>query len=439
MTRDTSRMVASLADLRQQSKRVATLKLGHWTIEKSFLSEPLPSLRKLEITYRYDGDDDGLDEEWDIDWAPVWGPKENTTSWSFPTLTSLIIYNLHPIPFHTPRLTCFKFCDEEDVVDTDTIVDFFSNCPLLEHINIFYAHEYQGERDLVSLPCLRTYTENTLNEVCPLTVLNTLSLPPSCSVTLGSRTGCGPITEADDTFPHFENPDYLTEITRIKLKTTDGINGREKAGTLELINAKGTRVCSERMDLKRDEHKPLENQVHNEAHLGFLRSLNCRSVGTLCIDGYAWQKKVAVEFLKEALGLGNVGTLVLSHNAVGPCLSVLDENPGASGHSRWFSLIHTLIVCPGADTSPSYLHDLVLRRILRIAQRKKVAGLPFRFTSLFLGSGQRSEWGETLEELKTCVGKLEVVTGDDCLDWDVDKYFLDGLDYLQKDRDVQWD
>ena len=431
MTRDTSRTVASLADLRQQSKQIVTLKLGCWSFQKRFLSEPLPSLRKLKVFRSYNKGND----EWDTDW----GPTKKATSWSFPYLTSLIIYELHPIPFHTPRLTCFKFWDEGDFVDTGPIIDFLSNCPLLQHIDIHYLFGYQGEHDLVSLPCLRTYAETIFDEVYPFMMLNTLSLPPFCSVTLRSQTNRHPKTEVGDALPRFENPDYLTEIMRIKLKTTDDINGREKAGALELINAKGTRVCSVRMGPEGDEHEPLKNQTPNEAHLYSLRSLNCRSVGTLCIDGYDWQNEVAAEFLEEVLGFGNVGTLVLSRHAVGPCLSVLDEDPNASGHSRWFSPIQTLIVCPDANTNPSRLHNLILRPILRIAQRKKVAGLLFRFTSLFLGSGQRSEWGETLEELKTCVGKLEVVTGDDCLDWDIDKYFLDGLDHLQKDRDVQWD
>lgn len=34
--------------------------------------------------------------------------------------------------------------------------------------------------------------------------------------------------------------------------------------------------------------------------------------------------------------------------------------------------------------------------------------------------------------------KLEVVEGDDVLDWEVDKYSLDGLEHL-KNRNVQWD
>ena len=44
-----------------------------------------------------------------------------------------------------------------------------------------------------------------------------------------------------------------------------------------------------------------------------------------------------------------------------------------------------------------------------------------------------------MEELREYVEELEVILGDDVLDWDVDKYFLDGLDRLQKNLNVQWD
>ena len=47
LVRDTTE--DSLAGLRQQSKRIATLKLRVWLIQKMFLSEHLPSLRRLEI------------------------------------------------------------------------------------------------------------------------------------------------------------------------------------------------------------------------------------------------------------------------------------------------------------------------------------------------------------------------------------------------------
>ena len=68
-----------------------------------------------------------------------------------------------------------------------------------------------------------------------------------------------------------------------------------------------------------------------------------------------------------------------------------------------------------------------------------MAGFPFRSVSLFLYANPGQARDQDLEELRTYVGELEVVTGDDALDWDVDKYFLDGLDHLLKGRDVQWD
>ena len=146
--------------------------------------------------------------------------------------------------------------------------------------------------------------------------------------------------------------------------------------------------------------------------------------------------------LKEALGLGNVKTLILSRSAVLPCLSALNKDPGASDHTRWFSSMHTLIIHPDSDQDLRYLHDylydLVFPRFLSIAQGKKVAGSPFGSVSLFIrGANPRWRLDPVLEELR-CVGELEVVLGDDVLDWDIDKYFLDGLDHLQKNGDVEW-
>lgn len=59
LSSDDTRTVASLAELRQQSRRIATLKLRHWWVQNKFLSEPLPSLSKLEFFYEY------CDDDWD--------------------------------------------------------------------------------------------------------------------------------------------------------------------------------------------------------------------------------------------------------------------------------------------------------------------------------------------------------------------------------------
>ena len=437
-SRDSSRTVASLAELRQQSKRIVTLKLRHWAVQKRFLSEPLPSLKRLEI-YHYFFESDDWDEKRDVNWAPVWGPIKKATSWSFPSLTSLMVCNLDPIPFWTPHLTRFKFLAELGTINISQLADFLVNCPLLEHIDIFYANVSQNEHNhVISLPSLRTYTESTFNEVCSLTILNTLSLPPFCSVMLKSRSYSRTAAEVDDILPRFDNPVYLSEIRRVKLRTIYGPDGREVAGTLELINSGGMRVRSERVHFEEEElevvKEEAETRICNMAHLNLMSSLNGRLVETLCIDGCASQDEVVVEFLKEVLSFGSVRTLILSHGAAWPCLSALDEDPSAGNHGQWFLPIHTLIIHLGPDQNP-FLFDNLL---LSIAQKRKAAGFPLRTVSLFRDLGW--VWYQALpEELRGCIEDLEVVIGDGALDWDVDKYFLDGFDHLQRNRDVRWD
>jgi len=439
MVRDITRTVESLAELRQQSNRIATLKLRHWWVQKKFLSEPLPSLRRLEIFFDYCYDEE-WDEEWDTVWAPVWGPIKEATSWAFPSLTSLVVYNLGFIPFYVPHLTCFKFWDRESTSHANRLIKFLNECPLLQHINISYLGGLRSNHDLVvSLPNLQTYTETTFDGACPLTVFNALSLPPFCSVTLRFRGDSEMATAVNNPLPNFENPDYLTGIKRVKLGTTQDAGGNDVAETLELISAKGTKVCSVRAIFEEEDEEGYQQALDNAVHLNFLRNLNGRSVEILCIDGYASQDigAVPVEFLKEALGFGNVKTLILSRSVVGPCLSALNEDPGASDSNRWFLPINTLIIYTGQDPHDS--RHKILPPLLNVARRRQVAGFPFKRVSLFLSSTSEWHWDSVLKGLKSCVGELEVVAGDDVLDWDLDKYFLDGLEHLQKNRDVRWD
>jgi len=442
MARDTTRTVDSLAGLRQQSKRIATLKLRHWPIQKKFLSEPLPSLRRLDFFFHCQ--DEEWSEEWDTTWAPVWGSTERATSWTFPSLTTLIDYGLNPIPFYTPNLTCFKLWDAEGWAGIHDLICFLDSCPLLEHIDISYVEGHEGRHDLVvSLPNLRTYTQTTSGGEHVLGVLNMLSFPPFCSVKF--RFPNHSSATADDILPHFKNPDYLAEIKRIKLRTTHSAGGNEVTGKLGLINAKGTEVCSERTASKEGRrYRTLPqgdgNDAHDVTHLDFLRNLNGISAETLCIDEYPSRDVggATVEFLREVMGFGNVRTLILSRSAARMCLPALNEGPGASNHNPCFLSIHTLII--HTDSSISHLRLEVLHPLLGVAQKREVAGFPFKSVSLFHSEGS-SRWlyGRDLDELRRCVGKLEVVIGEDALDWNLDKYFLDGLEHLQQNRDVQWD
>ena len=205
---------------------------------------------------------------------------------------------------------------------------------------------------------------------------------------------------------------------------------------MELVNTKGTKVCSRRIaDFEGEGNWPVvpvrkNYRAINSAHLGFLSYIDGRSPEILCIDGYSLRDMygVTAKFLKEALYSGNVKILILSHGAVCPCLSVLNEDLGASAH------IHTLII--RQDPEP-YGSD-GSQPLLSVAKKRKAAGLPLRSVSLFLRGDPEQQRFQYLEELRACVGELEVFMGDDLLDWDVDKYFLDGLDHLRKNRHVQW-
>ena len=452
MPKNSLRTAGSFAELCRQSERVASLNLQHWWIQKKFLSESLPSLRRLEITFGYDR---GWDETSDNTWGIVLDLEEDSMLWSLPSLTSLVVHDFEPTMLHTPHLTHFKFICRDLLINPHMLPSFFNNCPLLEHTDISYENKFLEFQDpVVSLPNLRTYTETTDDQVYPITLLNVLSLPPFCSITLRSGIRESEV-EVDAVLPHFENPDYLAEIKRIKLGTTYGHSG-EVFETVELVNVKGTKICLERC-FEEEERQPLAQgygkHAHRVAHPNFFGNLDGQSVEVLCIDGRVRPDTVTDGFFAEASGFGNVRTLILSGSAVGPCLLYLDPESDPIGHCLWFPSICTLII--HTDQHSSYFG--VLRPLLDAAQKRKVVGFPFKSVSLFLQEGleyeEGSEWlrkyggrltklrehVEDLEELRGYVEELEIVVEDDVLDWDVDKYFLDGLDHLQKNRDVQWD
>ena len=179
-----------------------------------------------------------------------------------------------------------------------------------------------------------------------------------------------------------------------------------------------------------------KNHPHNVVHLNFLRNIDCRSVEILWMDGWAEPDIVTAEFLEETLGFGNVKTLILSGSAGSGCLSVLDDDLDEGDHGRRFPPIPTLII--DIDSyPPNYSHIEFLEPLFSVVKKRKAAGFPFKSILLLVrgdllrgGPGWGSE--VLLEDVRKCVERLEVVRGDDVLDRDVDKYFLDGLDHLQK-------
>ena len=401
--------------------RLVSLEMCNCESQKeSTLSQPMPALRSLQI--------DGTNHYEEVD-----GGAENASSWSLASVTSLIVDNVTPIRLRVPHLTRFGFAHGGEETMIDPLLDFLDNCPLLEDLYITYNSESSYSRDrLVSLPNLRNYAQRTYNDHHSLRLFNMLSLPPTCSVTV--RRVTHPSVVAADVVPSFRNPDYLDGITRVKFRTRSNAVGDGTTGTLELVNSKGAKVCSGRTVYG----SSVEYLIHDESNLAHLRclpDLNTRSVEILCLEGFRlWddQERAAVD-VRNALGhLRGLTTIILSFTSVKPCLLALDI--GADSHLRHSPSVHTLVI------HLDFYHGVwpeILQTLLTVARRRKTAGFPFRSVSLFLLDDPQSGW--ILDELRECIEGFEVTVGDDVLGWDVDRYFLAGLDHLRDRQDVWCD
>ena len=435
LVKDDSRGFSPLYSYRE---RVVSLEMCNCAAQKkSVFSKPMPALRRLEIV----GNDH---EDEDEDEGSYWERTEDKTSWSLPSVTTLIVHDVTSIPLRAPHLTRLKFRENEDMTTIDKLLDFLDNCPLLEDIDISYSNETSSSRNqLVSLPNLRSYTQTMHDAYYTLGLFDMLSLPPFCSVTATCRVSDSKNIKAAEIAPPFRNLDYLAGITRIKLRTTRTSAGKI-IGALELVNSKGTKVCSERLVYFRDSpwysKRVTEDGIHdnlNLAHLRCLQGLDARSAEMLCLQGFRlWDGEgQAVDTVKYALDcLRGISTLILSGTTVKPCLLALDTDPGASDCLRRSPPVRTLII--HLDFTNTGWDDILLT-LLIVAQRRKAAGSPFRTVSLFLLDGSGLE--QVLAELEEYIEKFEVTVGNNILGWDVDKYFLDGLEHLRERRDVRWD
>jgi hypothetical protein len=416
--------------LRQHGTRILSLNLHNCDSQLALLSHPVTSLRRLEVQ-------DANDRRCVFNSHVSWKAFGNMAMWILPSLTSLILDHASPTTFIVPNLTRFKFRDTTSLITIDQLLGFLDACTLLEHIEISYdAQSASGRYQLVSLPNLRTYTQTMLGDVYTLEVLDMLSLPSSSSVTLVCR---GVHTEAAEILPRFRNPEYLAEIKRARLGSQIDPDNGWMIGLLEFVNTKGMRVCLERSKLPLS----LESLVEDElslAQLKCLGDLDTRSAEILSIDGYGLVGGVttSVHAIRDALYcLGNVTTLILSRCDEETCLLALDPD-GA----RQLPPVHTLIIqtfdlsiITGRNT---------LQTLLTIAQKRKTAGFPFRSVSVILrgvhNPTQVREFEEAeLGELRGCIEKFELVTGDGVLDWEPDDYFFKGLEYLREHQDIHWD
>lgn len=319
---------------------------------------------------------------------------------------------------------------------TGGLFRFLKRCPLLEELELDYikgvtttiAHETVG------LPHLRLYSYSTTNSV-HLDLIDKLSFPQSCSVVFnywnGSRS-----TNKTDQLLRFHNPSPLANLKRVKLETKGG------DATVELIDARNTRVylvtnvSPGGRDLDLGDHS-----VIHRSYAAHLKRLDNHTVEVLCVEGPSIGM---LDHAGQVLScLQAITTLVLSGGVVTSYLFALgqkfvDHSGGGVGLDGWRCPTLDVLVIHSRDLLDDFEQD-ILRHLHRIAQKRKKGRIPFKSVWLFI----RSPWDEeergpigscqALEQLRGCVEKLEVVTGDGVLDWNTDDYFFAGLD-VRRDR-----
>ena len=313
----------------------------------------------------------------------------------------------------------------------DALLDFLSSCPSLEELEIdrdFQFYTRHDHRDVVHLPHLRTYTHSSIMGFY-LGLYKLLSFPPSCSVTFC----CGCAYPSVGPLPPFQKSTFFADVRRVKLKTehrprlTGGVARRGYVeGVVEIIDAAHRRVRSKRQaSLGKSRMEEIIIDFINPLYSGFLKGLDPRSVEILCVEGPTPRFRGEIGHVEEVLDhLEHIRTLILSDAAVTRYLSALSPDACVGG---WRCLkLETLVIYTSNLSEYEHSGLGMLADLSYFLRKRKAAGLPLKTVSLFYDW----EWrlgGMELEELRGCVGVVELLTGDDALDWDVDDYFLSGL------------
>lgn len=400
--------------LNQHAARITTLVLNDVTLHRRLLLQPMSSLRTLDFYWNRNHSD---------------SIRHRMEENCFPTVTKMTARGGDSFPFSVPRLTQLQVHSYHDLA-MDELIVLLHHCPLLEELEIEYIRgtPIRHDHNTVKLFHLRSYNHHTSTNT-HLNLFDQLSFPTSCSVVFNYWNGFTDIHGIHDSSPPFYNPSSLADIKRIRLRTGEK-GGCSADATVELVDAKHTRVCLTRSVGWAPLMIPNRYAI-SELYLAYLEDLDARVVEVFCVGGFApWMSVHAREVLSC---LGNIRTLVLSDTAVksyihalapygsGPPCSVLDV-----------LVIHSENLCIyGEDT---------LEHLSRVAQRRKEAGIPLESVSLFVrlpwDLDERGPMGScpALEQLRECVGRLEIVMGDDVLDWNIDDYFFDGLEHVRRDR-----
>ena len=375
------------------SARINTLRVGRFDGLRKLFRLPLASLKTLEVA---------TPDEWSQVLVVRSAAKE------FLTLTSLIL-GLNPgaLTFRGSRITRLRVkISGPDSLAVAELLSLFRSCTLLEELVVENEAGLDGGSlvipdDIIPLPHLRSFVQMLRHDRHIAGILDCFHLPPSCLVVLRCMAGHTydyPLLG----FPILRDTSYFTNIKRAKLVYAAGFLGRKAGVTWDIINDTGTRFIGA-MDFINHATSLFEMGSMESGGIG----LSMPVVEVLCVDGHRYVPLVNLQRLT---------TLVLSGTVVRLYLEIL------TGYNAYRS-IHTLVLF----VVPSLLTSDLVTRLFSIARVRARAGFPLKTITFACPSVLTPYDLTALEGLKEYVERVELLLGDDALDWNLDKYFLNGF------------
>ena len=379
----------------QHDTRVRTLKISHFEGLQDLFLQPLASLKTLEVTTQ---------GNW------VFADDTHPLARDFPVLKTFIVRHVPgALAFRGALITHLHVTISSSTLyqELGHLPDLLRSCALLEDFGIESKEwlEESGQLrfdEVIPLPQLRSFAQTLHLKQHMAGILDSLDLPPSCSVVLrciaGETNGC-----PSSALPDLRDTSYLTNLKRLKISLTQSWMEYEANHTLIFINDKGTQFTAGtvfRVFCGSPPTATIENP--NDAKI----EPSIPGIEVLCIDS---TRHVPLE------GFSSLTTLALSRISGYSQLKSLAELGDPHAHRN----LHTLVLYAEQD---EWFPDPVMD-LLTIAKSRAQAGLPLRVVTV--ASSELTPGNlDILEEMRTYVGRLELLLGDDVLDWDLDKYFF---------------
>jgi len=386
----------SLVDLLcEHAARVDTLKISRCDGLQRLFHLPMASLKALEVA---------TPGNW------FFSRHMGIEAREFPALTSLTVeYTPGALAFRGALITHLRISTSNVHHEVTYLPGLLRSCVLLESLEIENRGDLEDSLrplsdEVISLPHLHTFTQTLHHDRQTAGIINKLDFPPSCSVAL--RCIAGP-TNGHPPFdlPPLQNTSYFTNIKRLKIVYTGDCLGGDASFTLDSVNDRGARFTA---ITEFTNFAVTVNPQWSEHPKDIRIEHSLPGVEVLCIGGYRYV---------PIANFRSLTTLILSGSIIHLYLELLAGPQGRYVYGSLRRLVLFVVRSRFAPTPVSHLPN--------VARMRAEAGLPLKVVTFASPSALSATDLRLLGELRAYVERVDLLLGNDALDWNLDKYYLD--------------